>query len=488
MPSCNRTNVTNLGVSNSLSVGVTTVLQLGGKITAVMTASPVQSYFRRTFRPYTAFSLGDIKVPFGAGVEPSFGANITANVPAAGHSLMDMTMQVVLSGLKACPSVAGECGSQVSSRFPVEVAPGAHCSVANQAAFDSVGGRDEFYSDQYVSMVAPDDQSAVQVQQEDYVYYCPSVGWALIKSANFVGNEVPIATTFSEYFFAHEEILGRPGAELMEEVGRYMEYEELIAASANDMVLYVPMLFWFSECSETAFPVASAYGTEMQLHAQLRNASECIVRSGPSTEVKLSDAHGGGPVTNALKASLLVRFAYLSPAEVALKLNTTENFVYYLVDRQEQDIQRQQENLDFRFKSAMIDMFLMFRRKCNCDANNWFDFSGIDGLPPLETASIELSGHTLQAKRYEMYYRKVQPYWAQAKLPSSYVYYYSSSLLPRFAANDPSGCTAVERMQNNAWVLEMQPELAKESPKAILIMRRYTYVSFTNGSIVQGTL
>jgi hypothetical protein len=135
--------------------------------------------------------------------------------------------------------------------------------------------------------------------------------------------------------------------------------------------------------------------------------------------------------------------------------------------------------MQLNFNHPVIELIWLIRRQVNERANNWFDYSGIDGRDPVVRASLYLNNQPRFANKAGSYLRMVQNYQYHTNIPDSFIYVYSFALHPEDLV--PSGSCNFSRIDHVDLVLNLQEGLSRESVTVIVFARSFNVLRFREG-------
>lgn len=166
-------------------------------------------------------------------------------------------------------------------------------------------------------------------------YYVNAVGFALIQDLQVEIGGTEVDTLYPEWMFFWDEMTGRPGARLGEQIGKF-EYsadveDDMIEFASQARTLFVPLPLWFNKYfmeHGLSIPLIALTYHEIRVKVTFRPLSElCVVvyRDTDATHGEFwAQAEGKTPVNTAtgstlatadLEARLLVTYIYLDADE-----------------------------------------------------------------------------------------------------------------------------------------------------------------------------
>lgn len=455
-------------MSQNYAAGALTQLVARGAMDMFLTDSPESTYWRSGFTRCTAFSMETVEQNFEGSVR--FGHNVKLKVQRTGDLLFHMYLKLIIPGIhlkindsgarpfgdgKACEACTGENSSAYGK------------STADEWRAKNYHGCDSCDDDNSVAV----DHSPVEDEELDNCNWCHwanAIGQLIIEQCSLRVGGQQVDSMFGEFMFCWEELSGRVGRRLLEMVGKRYTRKELIIDAREERTLYVPLPFWFTQASGSALAIASLQFHDIELSVDFRKLDDLIVVNTPRLpdgkgyEVVKCGRQGGTLHANALRASLLSTYVYLEEAERTRFSNA--NFETLIVQHQHYNhdcINSKVQRITLPFNHPVIELIWFVRRKCNADAHNWFNFSGLECRDPLKGVDFHLNNQQRFGHQEASYYRLVQPYQVHSCIPDAFVYCYSFALHPEDSTT-PSGSCNFSRIDNAIMTLTLQDGLERE--------------------------
>ena len=481
---------TTLFLGGNASNGVMTQLSTSGTMTALLSSTPTLSFWRFRYLQYTNFAMLQIAVQFeGAG----FGSSSTAKIPRAGDLLYWTYMVFAIPGIRACPQDA-TCGPVQAFPYSLDANnPCAQTEVDYFQTYDNgasgwlyanYGSCGDYEAD--CAANACGTAGAALCDQPSWAIWTNAIGQFLVRKAQFQINQQSVDTLYNDFLFMWEELSGKPGKRLTEMIGKFYCLDDLKAFSNQARQLWVPLPFYFTQAPGNAFPLVSLGVASANVWVQLEQLQNCVVVSGP--DVKVVKCNGTGVLTqNDLVAHLDTTQIYLDTLERDRFAATWFEQLSTQVSALYTNFNTGVGRIQLAFAYTCIELIWAIRRKCQSDANNWFNYTGILGKDPLVGAGLVFNSTERVATRNATYYRLVQPYQFHTNIPDACIYNYSFALYPEEA--QPSGGACFSRLENIFLVLELQDGLEREDVTIIIFSRSYNVVKFREGvaSVVFGS-
>merc|ERR1711998_234118 len=227
--------------------------------------------------------------------------------------------------------------------------------------------------------------------------------------------------------------------------------------------------------SGNSLPLVSLQFHATQIHVEFEQLSNLIVTSpalaGQGPPVVKECGTGSAITPNSIRACLDTTYVYLDIEE--RDRFATGSFEQLITQVQQHSITNKssQVRMPLNFNHPIIELIWAVRRFCNSDKNNYFNYSGIDGLDPVNQVCLRLNNLPRFSNRPGPWFRLVQPYQFHTNIPQSYVYCYSFALHPEEA--QPSGSCNFSRIDHVDLVLELQEGLGDEQVQIIVYARNW---------------
>jgi hypothetical protein len=465
--------------------GALTQLGCAGMMQGLLTSAPSLTFWRYRYLQYSNFAMQSVMQTFNGTV--GFGQTVNAPIQKVGDLLYFLYVTMQIPGIQACPPRAGGCGS--GTQFPYAIDPNNPCARQDAAYFAELdGGMSAWFQREYGCAGAYDEDCGAggcgvgtgACDTEPFVYYANAIGQLLVKRATLLIGSQAIDQLCNDFLFIWEELEGKPGKRLTEMVGKRYCRDELIADSSCTRTLYVPLPFFFTQCPGNAMPLVSLAFSAPTIYIEFTALADCIIVSSPDV-VPVKVGSGGAPIQNCdlvaaldgtqIFVDILERDRFASA--YFEQLITQTQFFY-------QQICCGTSKIPLSVSTPVTELIWAFRRQCQSEHNNWFNYSGIFGRDPIVGAEIIINSVSRQAFREAGWYRMVQPYQFHTCIPETFIYCYSFALYPGETCQ-PSGCIAAARLENFSIFVQMQPGLEKEDVTMIVIIRTLNLIKYREG-------
>lgn len=397
----------------------------------------------------TQFAMAEMRSQPSQG-QVQFGGSATFKIPRAGDQVYWMYAIVRLPGIVGV-AAEGQSGVQ---RFPTvddlcddNAALGGSKEAFGRRQEVAQAGLDFLFDGDGDDHIRPEEADYAGMKDEagdvgkkmpsdlpNWAVWTNAVGHALIQEADFEIGSQRIASVYSEYLFAHEELAGKPGKRLEEMIGKRKESEELmdnlIVDSMQTRNLYVPLPFWFTRAPAHALSMLHLSLSVAKVEMQFEKLENLIIVRGEDTRVQKWD--GNELRNDDLDVVLSTTHVWLpKPERARLTQHGNEKIqIIYQVQRHQEAITsaRHPIRLDFNMPSQHLMFF--GRRRCATLANDRFNFSGVGGLDLVESMELKVNNNILVNETEGSYFRLVQPYQHHTVQPNAMVYSHSFALFP----------------------------------------------------------
>jgi hypothetical protein len=278
--------------------------------------------------------------------------------------------------------------------------------------FTSAGNEDDMLAAEATYDAAKTAQN-LPSEQADWAQYVNGIGQRAIREARFKIGSQKVATVWSDFLFAREQLAGKPGKRLEEMVGyRVGEVaadvrDNLIVDSMQSRYLYVPLPFWFTKAPAHTLSLLHCSLAPCDVEIDFEQRSKLVVRKDADTAVQRFDGQA------------------LRDEDLSCVLAT----VHIFLPEAERD-RLMTHSVRLQFNLPTTELIFMVRRQCHEDANDWFNYSGIGGMDIIDTMSLTVNNTTIEHAHEGSYYRLVQPYQYHRLLPQAHIYCKAFALFP----------------------------------------------------------
>ena len=475
-------NLNSCSTTGATTGGVLAQLIALGSADAYLTADAEVTFWRLRVQKCTNFAMESILQTFTG--DAQWGSQVSLKLNRTGDLVHFMYVLLDLPAIVAIPGQSGN-PSSICNQFPCadpcdpcgDGKETGDCALYNTTnVFDGV--EDVFdFDNNSLGETRPAGVDACTGLKRPYANWVNSIGQAAIARAAFsIGGQI-IDTVFSHYLHMWEELSGQPGKRLEEMIGKRATVAGLVADSQFARRLYVPLPFYFTLYAGNSLPLVSLQFHSMDVHVCFAPLHKVIQVS--DCDAKVVRCVDGQPITSKdLNAMLDTTYVYLDMEE-------RDRFA---VGSFQQLIQQVQQfsatsrngtiSAQLNFNHPMIELIWAVQRKCQSDANNTFNYSGVHGRDPIHRACLKLNNLS-RFDREAPYFRLVQPYEKHTNVPKSFIYVYSFALLPESC--HPSGSLNMSRIDNVTLELGLQHALNNEEVALYVFGRSWNVLRFKDG-------
>tara|TARA_B110000858_G_scaffold50412_1_gene58340 strand:+ start:1375 stop:2871 length:1497 start_codon:yes stop_codon:yes gene_type:complete len=490
---------TSMGGGSS-SAGALVQLLSQGSLDQRLSTGATRTFWKGSYSKFSIFALESISQTFTSQV--GFGSESQVTLNRQGDMLYTTYLKFTLPGLKVqCMSDTTQATTQAFASLDNDVAAQADVShvlpyIEGAYTEASLGGKERMIAtaknayEEAKYGAAPLPVEA-QMQQSDlpmydYAYWTEAIGFHLIRRCEFKCGGATIDTIWSELLFAMEELCGKSGRRLTETIGKTMRRPaELMQASRQEQILYVPLPFYFTRHPSLAFPLVSATYHNIQLWVNFAPLSSCIIKS--RSNLVVLNAEKNVPIADDhLKCALECTYVHLDSAERdALTANSSEQLmVQHQAHLQQVTGNNITAKLNFNF--PVSDLMFFIRRKANKDANDHFNFTGIGSRDPVVSCEMLFNNTPRVSTKPAIWWRAVQALQHHSSVPTTPIYSYSWALSPEDPALNPSGSVNMSRLDSCELNLQLQSDfgMAHDSQAELFVFARsWNILRFQNGLV-----
>jgi hypothetical protein len=464
--------------SGTTNGGVLSQLVATGACDSHLTANPDTTFWRARVQKCTNYAYESILQSFNGSV--TFGSEVNVTLNRTGDLLYWMYVVIHIPGIAAVAAASDntllrKCLSGAnqfpwaSSCNPCDDEPEVTaCKTIHDPFVDEL---DDMDFDEF------EDLDACSGLKKPYCNWVNEIGHAAICRAMFSIGGQHIDSVYSHYLHMWEELSGQPGKRLEEMVGKRMTRQQLVADSAKDRVLYVPIPFYFTRHSGNALPLVSLQFHSVQVHVSFTQLSKLIqVSDSDVTVVRCST--GQAITQNDIAAQLDVTYIYLDMEE--RDRFAVGSFQQLVSQVQHATYSGKQDHIStqLNFNHPCTEIIWAAQRKCASDANNTFDYSGPHNTDIFQSCTLKVNNLT-RFCREATYFRLKVPYEVHTNIPKNFIYCYSFALQPESC--QPSGSLNFSRIDNVEFSAQLQPGVADNGVNVIIFARNWNVLRFKEG-------
>lgn len=288
-------------------------------------------------------------------------------------------------------------------------------------------------------------------------------------------------TLYSDYLFIHEELWGKAGKRLTEMIGKRKTRKALIEDSKYDRRLYVPLPFSHTLTPGNSLALVNLIGHGFTLNFQFEKLENLITISDADVVVYKSS---NGEQLRDTDLHVALDTTYIHLADEEREKFSTADFTQLQTQTQVQYIPTKGHrvvNIPLDFQHPVIELIWAVRRERNEANNNYFNYSGIADLDPVEDMILKFNNGVRMGGRHGSYYRLVQNYQFHSCIPKQHIYTYSFSLDPE--SPQPYGSTNFARIEKVSMRIKLQEGLENEHCTIILICRSFNLYTYERNSV-----
>ena len=357
-----------------------------------------------------------------------------------------------------------------------------------------------------------------------YPMWCNGIGYQLLQEVVLsIGGSV-IDTLYSDTLFFLDELMRRPGAKVMEQIGRF-EYSSDVDSlmyrfASKQRTLWVPLPFFFSthkyfgESLGTALPLISMAFHDVTIKCTFRALTDLAFTAVIETDGTYGDyyaipnvdtvpTNSGTAATLAsgdLSASLAITYAYLDTAERSAFASGSYDYLIPIHQRQVHTISTANstsETIRLYFNHPSNFMALAYRpstynttatrRRFASGLKDPFDFGLIntddnsvwgDVEDPITNLTLTVNGHNrIPAAIESTWSRLCHAGQFFPNVPSGYIYPISFAAKPGTLA--PTSHINFSRIDNVALTLAMGSTLP--AGEVVVVVESYNTLRIANG-------
>lgn len=340
--------------------------------------------------------------------------------------------------------------------------------------------------------------------------YTNALGFHLLQKAELVGGEGAIEPLFGVAMYAHEELAGRPGRRLGEQVAKFDSPKACEQMSRNHQRLYVPLPFTFGEHTGVALPAIQAQLTKLTIRLELADRASCVV--APTADTTASTAAGGvisvrpdrtrvsatrprALADSDLDCQLLFSVVVLDDDERAAMVKRTTRHLITETHMRDTVVHRGNDilRLNAKFPNAVRELQVMVRRQEAEAAKDWFNFGGFDDTEastliqdPLLELGLELNTKSRFPLMDARAYRLAVNTESHTRIPEMFVY-----VVPfgqELEEPDSGGACLMTGIKDATLLLKLDPQIfsdASRTARVIVIARSYNEMIVSGGVVTR---
>lgn len=457
-----------------------------GPLMSVLVSGPTSSCWRFRFSRYANFVMVRSQVNFDANTPLRFGqmSRVRFNDTSA-DMLYKLWLVVKLPGLH--PVVNPNSRRTQASRIPV------YDPNTDRRAFHRMGrkfgattddatnvGYQQFLSQHGQAATAydyaPVDEGPLYNNGRPWCHYSNSIGQLIVRHAILLVGTFPADQLTSDFLYMYEELTGQPGRRLREHVGKMRSREQLIEMSRSEQTLYIPMPFYFTKFSGSAYMLAAARNSPIEVLLDVERLERCIVRS--SYDVQVLNASTKKPIRDKdIQGYMNITHVYLGETE---QRQIAESNLDQLMTQTQISTTRHKGSRNIRIPLCLshpvTQMMWAVRTEENEKKNNWFNYSGIGGREPIEKVAMRYDDRLRFGGEPASFFRLVTPIDANNNVPKGFIYNYSFAINAQ--DNAPNGASSPGIFSTVDFYLQLQKGLEMMAVTVIVCMINFNIMRY----------
>jgi hypothetical protein len=273
---------------------------------------------------------------------------------------------------------------------------------------------------------------------EYWAAWTNAVGFRLCEFTKFkIGTQTIVEFDYN-YLFANEELAGRPGKRLEEMVGKRVGtvpnevMDELIVDSLASRYLYVPLPFWFTKAPSHTLSMLHLTLATAEVEIRFAQLTSLIIRKNAATGVQRIGQNGRAISDSDLVCVLSTSHVWL-PQEERKRLQATGLEKIQIIQQVQHFVQEATQtanSLRLDFNMPTLELIFFMRRRCRDTINDWFNYSGVAGLDPIDLVRLTTNNNLYVNPTEGTYFRLVKPYQQHRLIPKAHIYCIPFALFP----------------------------------------------------------
>lgn len=404
-----------------MSKGGSLQLVAYGEQDLLLTGRPEFTYYKSVYHRHTNFAVETVRQYFSG--TTTFGNRVVCKLQRVADLVKDVRLRVSLPALEAPPTYAG----------------------------------DEPY----------------------YAGWANSIGHVLIREAILWIGEIKVSYLYGIWLeiWAELTIPYEKRAAYAAMVGKheYFTYYQ----NRGALELEIPLPFFFCLNSSLALPLMAIQEMDVQIEISLESFQNCWVSNTPVA-----------PLTVEINAIYLeVDYVYLDMSERQRFISKPQDYLIQQLQLRDYELSpTSTENIfqvDFNHPVSLLTWVIQRSDLITTVGNEWYFFGGnsspYDGIwiDPITTATLQINGKDRQDEQPAKYYRVIQPYISNDKVPQNLIYMYSFGLKIPGSLTQPNGqCNFTEI---DSFRLKVNVIQGMNRPKCVICGLNYNILSVQNG-------
>lgn len=399
-----------------------------------LTNNPEITFFKTVFRRHTNFSIETREQLFNSSL--MFGSRSMCKINKEGDLISNMIIKIELPSL----NISNKLSSIHNNNICVREVCDCFCDKCNKC----------------------------YKNKSPQFSWCNSIGHAIIDYVEIeIGGQI-IDKHYGEWFEIWTE-LTQPQEKRQgywEMIGKKDPTNFNYNSFSDNLILYVPLNFWFCRNIGLALPLIGLYYTDINIYVRWREFEDLYISNVPSSNLKPF-------IKPNFNATILTDFVYLDFEE---RFKFGKKSQLYLIEQLQYNngvsFNKSITNptIDLNFNHPIKELIWIIQRNDISEkslendssfsyGNDWYNYSIYKSrlvntiTDTFKTFKIQLNGNDRMSCRSASYYRLVQPYLYHTRVPTNYIYVYSFGLKPEEA--QPTGTCNFSLLDNIRLYFEM---------------------------------
>lgn len=338
--------------------------------------------------------------------------------------------------------------------------------------------------------------------------YTNALGFHLLQKVELVAGESALEPLWGVAMYVHEELAGRPGRRLGEQIAKFDSPKASEQLSRNHQRLYVPLPFTFGEHTGVALPAIQAQLSKLAIRMDLASRDSCVV--APTADTSASVAAGGvvsvrpdrtrvlssrprALADSDLDCQILFSVVVLSEEERFALVHRSSRYLFTETHVRETVVHQSQGGavmrLNAKFPNAVRELQVAVRRQEAETSKDWFNFGGYDDIEastliqdPVLELGLELDTKTRFPLMDARTYRLAVNTESHTRIPEMFVY-----VVPfgqELEEPDSGGACLMAGIKQATLLLKLDPQIfsgSSTTARVFVIARCYNEVVVSEG-------
>lgn len=303
-------------------------------------------------------------------------------------------------------------------------------------------------------------------QQAGVVHWVNSFGHAIIDYTSMEIGTHEIDRIWGEFMEILEEVTAKPGKELNEMIGKRMTTAALVDDASRARNYYTPMKFWFNSNPRYYLPLNALQFHQVRLNMRTRPLRDLWINETDALAPVKTD--GTALLASDITAEVLINYIFLDVYERRLfALSTHEYLIRTCQFNNGESVEGSAntnavKQISLPFNHPVAELFWVIQQDAYVtnNVNEWFNWEGVNGLDPLHSAEMQFNNQTRFQRQDGDFFRLVEPWMHNTRIPAKHVYVYSFALYPE-DVTQPSGSLNFSRIDTPKMTCYLQAGLGR---------------------------